>query len=347
MHELAGISVVRFLKPKSTYFLEKEAFIEMAHLTKNIQSESTLMKLICHAFPERKLERLHELTEGYFNIAYEVSFEDGTKSILKIAPDPKVTVMTYEKNIMEVEVRSMQLVAQKTKVLLPEVEFYDSSCTLCGASYFFMKKIPGKSLSSQKSVLSKEQVSHINFRVGSLNKEINQITNDYFGYPGQSLLQGKKWFDVFCAMIKAVILDAEKENIDLTISSSELLKLLEKDKECFQSITVPRLVHWDLWDGNVFVKDGNITGLIDWERCLWGDPLLEVGFRSYSQSTDFLRGYQIEEFTEEQKRRILWYDLYLLMLVAQEPVYRGYETTDSYQWATKLLREIYTKLHNA
>ncbi len=85
----------------------------MAYLTKNIQSESALVKLIRHAFPQRMLENLHELTEGYFNIAYEVSFEDGTKSILKIAPDPKVTVMTYEQNIMETEVRSMQLAAQK------------------------------------------------------------------------------------------------------------------------------------------------------------------------------------------------------------------------------------------
>lgn len=48
----------------------------MAYLTKNIQSKSTLVKLTHHAFPERKLESLHELTEGCFNIAYEVFFRD-------------------------------------------------------------------------------------------------------------------------------------------------------------------------------------------------------------------------------------------------------------------------------
>lgn len=200
--------------------------------------------------------------------------------ILKIAPDPKVTVMTYEKNIMEAEVGSMELVAKKTKVPLPEVEFYDPSCTLCSSPYFFMKRINGKSLSSQKSSLTTEQISHINHMVGSLNKEINQITNDSFGYPGQKELQGDNWFDVFYAMIKTVLKDAEKENIDLTISSSELLELLKKDKEIFQSILTPRLVHWDIWDGNIFVDDGKLTGLIDWERCLWGDSLMEVGFRS-------------------------------------------------------------------
>lgn len=318
----------------------------MAHLTKNIQSESTLAKLIRHAFPDRKLENLQELTEGYFNIAYEVSFQDGTKSILKIAPDPKVTVMTYEHNMMEAEVHSMQLVAQKSKVPLPEVEFYDPSCTLCSSPYFFMKKVNGKSLSSQKALLTSEQVSHIQFLVGSHNKEINQITSDSFGYPGQKALRGENWFNAFTAMIKAVILDAEKESIDLTISSSELFTLLEEDKRIFQGILTPRLVHWDIWDGNIFVEDGNLTGLIDWERCLWGDPLMEVGFRSYGQSADFLRGYGIEKFTLEESRRILWYDLYLLMIAAQEHVYRGYETADSYNWATALLREKYTELLN-
>lgn len=122
--------------------------------------------------------------------------------------------------------------------------------------------------------------------------------------------------------------------------------MLEQDKGIFQSIVTPCLVHWDIRDGNIFVEDGKLTGIIDWERCLWGDPLMEVGFRSYAQSADFLRGYGIEEFTEEEKRRILWYDLYLLIIVAQEPVYQGYETAYSYHWATALLRGKYAELLN-
>lgn len=316
----------------------------MAYFTQNTQSEQTLAKLIQHAFPARTLESLHELTEGYFNIAYEVSFADGTASILKIAPHPKVTVMTYEQNIMEAEVRSMRLVAQKTNVPLPKVEFYDPSCQWCSAPYFFMEKLKGQSLASQKASFTPQQVSEIDALVGSLNKEINQITNDTFGYLGQTAFQGESWHEVFGEMLKAVLMDADKENIDLKVSSRELLDLLDKDKPLFLEVVTPRLVHWDLWDGNIFMDQGNLTGFIDWERCLWGDPLMEVGFRSYAQSPDFLRGYGIGKLTEEENRRILWYDLYLLMIVAQEHVYRGYETADTYDWATTLLREKYAEL---
>ncbi len=316
----------------------------MAYLTKNIQNKTTLTKLIEHAFPERKLESLHELTEGYFNIAYEVSFQSGAKSILKIAPHPEVTVMTYEQNIMEAEVRAMHLVAEKTNVPLPEVEFYDASCTICNAPYFFMKKLVGKSLSTQKSSLTEEQIKNIYYFTGRANQELNQVTNDYFGYLGQKAFQGANWHFVFSTMLTALITDAKKENIDLTISASEVLSLLEKAKGIFAGVEIPRLVHWDIWDGNIFVQEGLLTGIIDWERCLWGDPLMEVGFRSYAQSADFLRGYGIEKFTEEETRRILWYDLYLLIIAAQEYAYRGYETKDSYYWATGLLREKYAKL---
>lgn len=316
----------------------------MANLTKNMQSQATLAKLIQHAFPEKKQERLQELTEGYFNIAYEVSFHDGTASILKIAPHPDVTVMTYEQNIMEAEIRSMQLITGQSKVSAPEIEFYDFSCTLCSAPYFFMKKIKGKSLAVQKQHLTPEQLSDIYMTVGSLNKEMNQVTNEYFGYMGQKAFQGKDWHDVFGKMLRAVIGDAERENIDLRLSARELMDMLEHDKSLFLEVTTPRLVHWDIWDGNIFVDNGELTGFIDWERCLWGDHLMEVGFRSYAQSPDFLQGYGIGKLTAEESRRILWYDVYLLMIVAQEPVYRKYETAELYDWATTLLGEKWGEL---
>ena len=48
----------------------------------------------------------------------------------------------------------------------------------------------------------------------------------------------------------------------------------------------PRLVHWDLWDGNVFVDPATaqITGISDFERSLWGDPLMEVNFGALPRS---------------------------------------------------------------
>ena len=313
-------------------------------LTKNKQSVSRLEQLIKNAFPHKKLKNIKELTEGFFNIAYAVSFEDGTESVLKIAPHPDTTVMAYEKNIMATEVSCMNIVAEKSSVPLPKVQFSDFSCTICNSSYFFMEKIEGNSLSTQKDSLSDDSINNIYHEMGKLNREINSITNNFFGYPSQEEFQGNDWHCVFTKMLEAMVKNAESANIKLAISLDEMFDFLKMSKSIFNEVQTPQLVHWDIWDGNIFIKDGKITGIIDWERCLWGDILMEVGFRSYAQSADFLAGYSVGEFTVAQQKRIHWYDIYLLLVAAQEHVYRGTESDNS--WAISLMKEKFIELKN-
>lgn len=86
-----------------------------------------------------------------------------------------------------------------------------------------------------------------------------------------------------------------------------------------------------------------ITGLIDWERSIWGIPCWRWGL-GLIQTTLFRNGYGIKEFTKSQERRSLWYDIYLFVLVSLECEYRKYETMDMYQWATYMLTTLWGKL---
>ena len=58
-------------------------------------------------------------------------------------------------------------------------------------------------------------------------------------------------------------------------------------------ITEPRLVYWDLWDGNVMVDTTTheLTGMLDLERALWGDPLMESQFSPHVDSPALLAAY--------------------------------------------------------
>ena len=40
----------------------------------------------------------------------------------------------------------------------------------------------------------------------------------------------------------------------------------------------PTLVHGDLWPGNVLMRDGSLSGLVDWTRGAIGEAALDVGF---------------------------------------------------------------------
>lgn len=306
-------------------------------LTKNRQSEDTIGKMVDNIFSPLKMKHYKELTEGYFNVAYEVELSDGKVAILKIAPKKDVRIMTHEKNIMSSEVQAMRTVAQSGTIPVPQIYGYDDSCTLCDSPYFFMEKLKGSSLDTIKDTLTQEQIENIYIETGKIICAVNHISGPCFGYPGQPEYQGKEWYPVFCKMVKAEIDDAKKGNVDLKIPTDELLGKLERDKDFFEEVKEPKLVHWDCWDGNIFVDNGKLTGIIDWERCLWADPLMEVGFRTYSPNLAFQRGYGLEMLTAKQSRRALWYDIYFMILVASECEYRQYETMDMYHWSTDIL----------
>ncbi|MGC6177833.1 phosphotransferase family protein [Lacrimispora sp. 38-1] len=319
----------------------------MNSLTKNVQSEETLRSLIHRAFPHAFCTGTEELTEGYFNVAYKIFLDQTPSCILKIAPPKEVPVMSYEKNIMMSEVLAMHTVREQSDVPVAEVLFYDDSLTLINSPYFFMEILEGASLHSILPSLSSEVQSEIHKETGRWNRKINEIKGSKFGYPGQPALQGSNWHQVFSLMTGLAFSDGERLSIDLKISREQLFEDLDKSKEIFDEVKVPRLVHWDLWDGNIFVKDNRITGLIDWERSLWADPLMEAGFRTYGTDRDFFKGYGIDRLSEKEYLRALWYDVYTMLLVSQECDYRQYETMDMYDWASGHLVDKFNELHRA
>lgn len=81
----------------------------------------------------------------------------------------------------------------------------------------------------------------------------------------------------------------------------ESLTKNRQDKLVFEEVTKPYLVHRNCWDGNIFVEGGKVTGIIDWERCLWADPLLEVNFRIHGDNRWFRKGYGKEQFEQLRK----------------------------------------------
>lgn len=316
----------------------------MESLTKNRKDEKDIKKMVEKFFTPNTLVRYEELTEGYFNVAYKIHLSDGRKSILKIAPRQDMRIMSYEKGIMHSEIEAMKKVDCYEGIPAPKILGEDETCTLINAPYFFMEMLEGSSLNSIKEKLSEEQVQAIYFEVGKIIRRVNEINCPCFGYPGQKEFQGEKWFPIFQKMLEQGIQDAIAGDVNLNISIDKLHELLQRDCSIFEEVTTPKLVHWDCWDGNIFVKDGKVTGIIDWERCLWADPLMEVNFRTYDDGLWFRKGYGKEKLSEKEYLRALWYDIYLLLLMSLECEYRQYEDTGMYDWANGLLVKQFEKI---
>jgi aminoglycoside phosphotransferase (APT) family kinase protein len=319
----------------------------MESLTKNKQTAENILQMVQKAFRmdfTSDKVTVKELTEGFFNVAYEVTLPDQTV-ILKIAPPTDAKVMTYEKNMMKAEVEALRLVKEKTEVPVPEIIYYDDSHTLCNADYIFMEKIEGDNFFTLKSqgLIPYETQNEIFRQVGLYNYEMNQIHGTAFGYMGIPESQGSSWKEVFLAMIEEVLGDGERIGIDLGTSYDEVRELIQKACISLEEVTEPCFVHWDLWDGNIFVKDGRITGIIDFERALWAEPLMEFYFRGHTSIKEFYEGYGAN-LREHAPIRAFLYDMYLFLIMVIETKYRMYPDDWQYGFSTKQLAKAMTEL---
>ena len=92
--------------------------------------------------------------------------------------------------------------------------------------------------------------------------------------------------------------------------------LLEQHISHFDYAEPARLLHMDVWSQNILVDSaGNVTGLVDFDRALWGDPEIEFAVLDYCNISDpaFWQGYGRERnYSTAAQIRQQFYLLYEL-----------------------------------
>lgn len=314
-------------------------------ITKNKQTKESIIQMAKAAFPQRGIPQIVELTEGMCNAAYKLTYEDGFKTILKISSPIKTGFMTNECNLMEAEVKAMKLVAENTDIKVAAVYRYDTTRKICDGDYFFMESLEGTSWISVIDSLGEEINSQLRMEVGKLQKRLSGVIGDKFGLLGDHIHQFDNLYEFIYFLINNVLNDAEKRDVVIGVPKDEILDKLARDKAFFEAIETPTLVHWDMWEGNIFVKEGHISGIIDWERAMWGEPFMDDRFRYHNRHNDFLKGFGINELSEDELRRIYWYDILLYLTMMTEVTYREYEDDGQYQWAKPMFDKIWSILN--
>ncbi|MBQ9119918.1 MAG: aminoglycoside phosphotransferase family protein [Lachnospiraceae bacterium] len=307
-------------------------------LTKNQQTMEKIREMAGKAFQGKEIRDCQELTEGMCNVAYRITFTDGSNTILKIAAADTSGYMTNEIHLMSAEVKAMELAEKALPGMIAQVYEHDASKTLCSGEYFFMQVLEGENFFLKSGSMSEEEKSEINKQIGRLVRRLATISGEYFGLLGDEEHRFRTQYEFLRYLLSNVTMDADRKEVEYFTTGAELLALLERDKHIFDEVTVPAFVHYDMWEGNVFIKGQKVTGIIDWERALFGEPLMEDRFRRHTRNAAFLRGYGQESFTESEMRRIYWYDVLLYLTMMTEGKYRGYADDSQYQWVAPLFQ---------
>lgn len=282
---------------------------------------------------------VEELKDGWFNAAYRVRLADRREVILKIAPAAGAEVMRYERGIMATEVATMRLVRRDPAIPVPEILFHDDTREVCDSSYFFMAQVAGDNLDRAQAALAPEALSAIEREIGAIVRRINAFGGSWFGYDGNPELRADTWKAAFGLIMASVLDDAADKQVVFDYSYERIRSALARHIDTLDEVRSPCLVHWDAWKPNFFVGGGCVNGIIDFERALWADPLMEAQFRplSWGGVTDSMRGYGKTGFTPEELRRCWLYTLHLALVMHVECYFRHYGTDDIFDNSRKMI----------
>jgi aminoglycoside phosphotransferase (APT) family kinase protein len=312
-------------------------------LNKSKLSDIQMKSIINQAFGQ-SIQSIEELSDGWANVAYVIDLQDGRKVVLKVAPSKDKLLMRCEKNNMNTEVEALRMVSQMGGVPIPHIYTYDPSCSLVPSEYFIMEYIVGTPLNKIKESLSTEEKGNIEEQLGEYNRRINSIKGSNFGYFHDSEGLKYSWTEVFRRLLNDVLADGQDAGVELPVSYADIEIEIEKRITALDEVTEPCLVHWDLWDGNIFIHEGKISGIVDFERAIWGEPLFEYYFGKFGDSSSFEEGYGRGIVTDAERDRRTLYDLYLDLIMVIECDFRKYEDQDHIKWATRNFEEGFKKL---
>ncbi|MFC8076635.1 phosphotransferase family protein [Streptomyces sp. NPDC057307] len=281
----------------------------------------------------RAVDGYEPLGGGTYNSLYRVRLDGGGRLVLKLPPEPGVPRMTYEGELL-VNEGEFYRVAGGTGVPVPEVvRLADDS--------LLMSELPGEPWAGLVDGLGDVEHERLRGELGAYVAELGAVAGTRFGYPSEAVPTAGTWREAFGAMLEAVLADAERFEARLPVSVGRVRELVRGAVPALDEVTVPALVHFDLWQGNILLTGDpgarRIGGLIDGERMFWGDPLAEfVSLNLFGEPEDdqaLLAGYRAgggdTGFDEAARLRMALYRCYLYLIMLVEGVPRGYPPAQS------------------
>ena len=264
--------------------------------------------------PQLKSElSFSRINTGKFNTSYFVEHE-GTELVLRIAQPPDSVFLFYERDMMRQEPALHRLLREQTSVPVAEILAFDDRREIIDRDFLIMERLPGIAAARASGI----DYSRTLEQVGKSLAEVHALTRDRHGYLGEHapMEPQASWVEAFQIMWRKLIEDIAGVGHYSNAEVKAFLDLLDPYLPLFDRPIEASLLHMDVWAENILVDaHGNLAGLIDWDRALWGDPEIEFAVLDYCGISEapFWRGYGKErDISDEARVRQVFYLLYEL-----------------------------------
>ena len=261
----------------------------------------------------------HLLSGGLFNTTYLLDTADCGKVVLRAGPVNRHLLMPFEHHLMEAEAQVYALLGARG-IPASHMLFMDSSKTVIDRDFMIVRYIPGMAMSQLE--LMPEDKSRISRDIGEATAKMHQIVAPRFGRVAD--VKNGGGYNTWSDCLLGELTNWEKVGVSAGIFSAEELSeirgFFKAAAPCLDEIREPRLVHTDLWLGNILVRTDTpkpeFGAIIDTDRAIWGDPMYEFSsIRWFYGEPSFWDGYGMTPPQDENARiRCSLYTLFNRML---------------------------------
>jgi aminoglycoside phosphotransferase (APT) family kinase protein len=274
------------------------------------------------------------LAGGGFAAVWRVRLDDGRDTVLKVGPPSGVHLLSYEAGLIAAEAAYFSRL-RDIAVPVPPVLHYGADPGVLDGEWLFTGFLDGTPL---PDLPAGTDDAGARYDAGGAIARVHRLTGDRYGYAGDRA-HGATWRQAFTAIVDELLADAVTWNVTLPVPAERIREVVARHGPVLDTVERPALLHFDLWDGNLLAAAGaggatRLTGLVDGERYLFGDWLLDLVspclLRRIEDEPEhpFLRGYVAETgepfvADEPVRRRLSLYRLHLYLVMLVEIPSRG------------------------
>lgn len=238
------------------------------------------------------IKAIERIPTGKFNISFFIKTEDKGEYVLRIAPPENSPLLFYERNMILQEPFIYSIVKKNTSIPIAEVVYFDGDGkNPFQRPFIIFTKLAGRPCSEVVTDLRK-----IKYQLGMYLAELHSRCTAYkYGYigPHKPMEEQNTWQDAFRVMWEKLINDIYSIGMYTEKESNLYKDLLSQYISYFAYNRPASLCHMDIWAQNILVDADKITGIVDWDRALFGDPEIDLSVVEYCGFIDrnFWEGY--------------------------------------------------------
>ena len=259
----------------------------MPYLNLNLEQIKILFRGILKA---EDIKYISRMDEGCRTTNYKIDTKNKGSFILKIFFD------NNESSKREIKLFNKL----RNEIKVPEIYRLDNHEIIENREFVIYRRLDGQSLSSY---IREGNIIEENFvrQVANTMVIIHKNKYDKVGFLDDNLQIKSltpplsEWYRMFMGKNAQIRLGEKIKNqiYKIVDENEHILKALDND---------PRMVHGDFQGTNILIdNEGNLSGVLDWEFCMAGHPLADIG--QFFRYDEYFNNDLINAFEDEYKKQ--------------------------------------------